>query len=196
MSDVEWNLVEAMSPQEAMAHMMAVQARQRGDPTNLLIESGCVRVNEEKVDTAARENEECAICCQVHSGSCFSLSACPHFFHGDCLRTLFDHFSSDEHVLCPKCRTPHVTMGTQGQAQLLADYRRIRERLQKRHNRLANRLREMDNAARTCQPMVRYFLARKHFKKLRYKVVMCQSIVRRSIATKKVATQRVDLRRL
>ena len=47
MSDVEWNLVEAMSPQEAMAHMMAVQARQRGDLTNLLIDSGCVRINEE-----------------------------------------------------------------------------------------------------------------------------------------------------
>ena len=71
------------------------------------------------------------------------------------------------------------------------------ERVQNRHNRLSNRLRDIyDAAARKCQSMVRHFLARKHFKKLRYKVVMCQSIVRRSIATKKVATQRVDLRRL
>ena len=165
MSDGEEDLVEAMSPQEVLVRQIVVQARHRGDPTNLLVASGCVRVNVEKVDNEARENKVCVMCQEVYSGSCFSLFVCSHFFHEDCLRTLFGYFSTAEHVLCPSYRTPHVTMGTQCQGQLLAEFRKIRERAQSRHNRLANRLREIYNAiTRECQSMVRHFLARKHFK--------------------------------
>ena len=98
MSDDEEYLVEAMNPQEVMAHQMAVQTRQRGDPTDLLIENGYLRVSEEKVDNAARENELCPICQEVYSGSCFSLSAYPHFFPGDCLRTWFGYFPTNKDV--------------------------------------------------------------------------------------------------
>ena len=121
MSDDEEDVVEVMGAQEVQAHQMRVQKRQRmEDPTKLLIASGYVRVDEVEVVNAARKNI-CVMCREVYSGSCFSLSVCPHFFHGPYLRPWFDEVPTDKHVMCPSCRTPHVTKCTQCQAQILAD---------------------------------------------------------------------------
>ena len=82
MSDDEEDMVEVMRPQEVMDHHRRVQARQRGDPSDFLIEKGCERVSDKNVNNAA-EGDKRAICLHVYSGSCFSLSACSHVFHQD-----------------------------------------------------------------------------------------------------------------
>ena len=91
----------------------------------------------------------CMMYQDVYSGPCFSLSACRHFFHGDCVRTVFNHFCTDDHVTCPSVRETHVTNCAQGQAQLLVDSQQI------------------NVAARKCESLMRQSLARKHFTELR-----------------------------
>ena len=117
MSDDKEDAVEAMSPQEVMDHQRRIQAREKGDPTNFLIWRGCKRAREEIVNNAPVD-VTCPICLQVYSGSCFSLSACNHFFHRDCLSDLFDHRPTDKNVICPLCKGQYVTNGTEDQAQL------------------------------------------------------------------------------
>ena len=56
MSDGEEDVVEAMGAQRVQTHQLGVQSRrQMEDPTELLIASGCVRVDETEVDNAARK---------------------------------------------------------------------------------------------------------------------------------------------
>ena len=81
-------------------------------------------------------------------------------------------------------------MGTEGQAKLLAEYRLIHQREENKRKRLAKRMRKIENSARKCQLMVRYFLTRTHFIKLRHKVVICQTIARKLTATKRATTLR------
>ena len=190
MSDEEEDRVEAMSPQEVMDYQMRIQAREKGDPIDFLIERGCKRASEEIMDNAVRDNRICAICQAEYSGPCFSLSACTHIFHSDCLNNLFENRATNKHVICPCCNGQHATMGTEGQAKLLAEYRLMHQREAHKRKRLAKRMRKIENSARKCQLMVRYFLTRNHFIKLRHKVVICQTIARKLIATKRAATLR------
>ena len=103
MSDEEEDRVEAMSPQEVMDHQRRVQARQRTDPPDFLIERECERVSDKNTNNAAG-NDKCTICQEVYSGSCFLLRACNHFFYRDCVNDLFDHCPTDKHVICPLCK--------------------------------------------------------------------------------------------
>ena len=73
-SDEEEERVGAMSLQEVMDHKMMIEAREKGDPIDILIERGCKRVSEENVDKVVRDNESCQICQEEYSGPCFSFS--------------------------------------------------------------------------------------------------------------------------
>ena len=135
-----------------------------GTLIDTLIERGCKRVSEENVDKAVQKKELCQICQFGYSGPCFSLSACAHIFHSNCMNNLFENCATNKHVICPCCKGQHATMGIEGQAELLAQYRLIHKRAENKNKRLANRMRKMENSARKCQLMVRYFLASNHFK--------------------------------
>ena len=114
MSDEEEDRVEAIRPHEVMDYQMRIQAREKGDPIDFLIERGCKRVSEENVDNSARDNTLCVICQEEYSGPCFSLSACSHIFHQDGLNNLFEHCSTNKHVIFPCCKGQRAITGTEG----------------------------------------------------------------------------------
>ena len=142
-----------------------------------LIERGCKRVSEENVDKAVQKKESCQICQFEYSGPCFSLSACAHIFHSNCLNNLFENCATNKHVICPCCNSQHATMGTKGQAKLLAEYHLIQKVV-------------------ICQAMARKLIATKEVATLRYLrdndfaqgvvyyVVDCQRFARGWIARK------------
>ena len=142
------------------------------------------------------------MCWEVDYWSCFSLSTCPHFFHGPCLRPWFGEIPPDKHVTCPSCRKPHVTKSMPGQAQILADIQRRNDQAQNRVNREEVKWSRLEGHmdrynerqyivfVLRCQMMVRQFLARKHFIKVRCKMVLCQTIVRQCLAKLTVQMQR------